>query len=110
MRQAAAKQRELTMRLSPHKLSSKFLQDELQGSGSKMNGKTARNLSHYDALKQEHHMSTGRRRFGGSCMNNDRGLFDMKTADISMPIPANQIKTLRPRGNEKAPMSGYATN
>ena len=34
----------------------------------------------------------------------------MKTADISMPIPANQIKTLRPRGNEKAPMSGYATN
>ena len=50
MRQAAAKQRELTMRLSPHKLSSKFLQDELQG--SKANGKTARNLSHYDALKQ----------------------------------------------------------
>ena len=80
MRQAAAKQRELTMRLSPHKLSSKFLQDELRN--SKANGKTARNLSHYDALKQEHHMSTGRRRFGGSClenMDNGRGLFDVRT-------------------------------
>ena len=93
MRQAAAKQRELTMRLSPHKLSSKFLQDELQGSGSKMNGKTARNLSHYDALKQEHHMSTGRRRFGGSCMNNDRGLFDVRTHFLGL-FSAESLKKL----------------
>ena len=31
----------------------------------------------------------------------------MKAADVSMPIPANQIRTLRPRGNEKAPMNGF---
>ena len=34
----------------------------------------------------------------------------MKAADVSMPIPAGQIRTLRPRGNEQVPHSGYFTN
>ena len=55
IRAAAAKQRKLTERLSPHKLSTKFLQDELRTSAAKKDGgRTARNLSHYDELKQEH--------------------------------------------------------
>ena len=66
-----------------------------------MNGKTARNLSHYDAMKQENHMSTGRRRFGGSCMQNnrnDRGLFDVRTHFLGLFSAATlkkliQIKT-----------------
>ena len=33
----------------------------------------------------------------------------MKAADVSMPIPANQIKTLRPRGNIVDTLSGYRT-
>ena len=34
----------------------------------------------------------------------------MKAADVSMPIPAGQIRSLRPRGNEQVPRSGYVTN
>ena len=34
----------------------------------------------------------------------------MKAADVSMPIPSAQIRSLRPRDYEKVPRSGYATN
>lgn len=34
----------------------------------------------------------------------------MKAADVSMPIPSAQIKTLRPRDYEQMPRSGFANN